>query len=95
MKLQTVLAIALAAVGVQAAVLIKDGKPQAAIYVNVPVADVGVPFNDKVADKLSEAELAAQTMRTALDDLNYHFKKMSGTVLPVKYNEKPVGPAIV
>lgn len=95
MKLQTVLVIALAAVGVQAAVLIKEGKPQAAIYVNVPVADVGVPFNDKVADKLSEAELAAQTMRTALDDLNYHFKKMSGTVLPVKYNEKPVGPAIV
>ena len=31
MKLQTVLAIALAAVGVQAAVLIKEGKPQAAI----------------------------------------------------------------
>ena len=95
MKLKSVMLALLAAVSTQGAVLIKDGKPQATIYVNVPISDVGVPFNDRVADKLPEAELAKQTMRTAVDDLNYHFKKMSGTVLPVKYNEKPVAPAIV
>ena len=87
--------IAATALCVSAAPLIKDGKPQATIHVNVPISDTGVPFNDRVADKLSEEELAKQTMRTAVDDLNYHFKKMSGTVLPVKYNEKPSGTAIV
>ena len=95
MKLKSSLLIALAAISTQGAVLIKDGKPQATIHVNVPIADVGVPFNDRVADKLPEEELAKQTMRTAVDDLNYHFKKMSGTVLPVKYNEQPSGTAIV
>ena len=95
MKFKLLLLLALAAVSTQAAVLIKDGKPQATIYVNVPISDVGVPFNDRVADKLPEAELAKQTMRTAVDDLNYHFKKMSNTVLPVKYNTTPSGPAIV
>ena len=95
MKFKSFLLIALAAVNANAAVLIKDGKPQATIYVNVPISDQGVPFNERVADKLTEAELAAQTMRTAVDDLNYHFKKMSNTVLPVKYNAKPSGPAIV
>ena len=95
MKFKSFLLLALAAVSANAAVLIKDGKPQATIYVNVPISDQGVPFNERVADKLTEAELAAQTMRTAVDDLNYHFKKMSNTVLPVKYNAKPSGPAIV
>ena len=93
-NLSTCLLVA-TALCVSAAPLIKDGKPLATIHVNVPIADVEVPFNDRVADKLSEEELAKQTMRTAVNDLNYHFKKMSGTVLPVKYNENPSGTAIV
>ena len=79
MKILSTCLIAATALCVSAATLIKDGKPLATIHVNVPISDEGVPFNDRVADKLTEEELAKQTMRTAVDDLNYHFKKMSGT----------------
>ena len=84
MKILSTCLIAATALGVSAATLIKDGKALASIYVNTPMAKEGIPFNEKVADRLSEKELAERTLRTAVDDLNYHFKKMSGTTLPVK-----------
>lgn len=76
--------------------LVRDGKPVGVICVNVPISDEIVPFNEKVADKLSEEELAKRTLRTAVNDINYHFKKMSGAELEIKYNVPNVtGPAII
>ena len=96
MKFLSTCLIAAMAFGVSAATLIKDGKAAAVICVNAPVAREGIPFNEKVADRLSEKELAERTLRTAVDDLNYHFKKMSGATLPVKYNCTTQGtPAII
>ena len=94
MKRFSVLALgALLLCNINAATLIKSGKPAAVIKVLAPISDKAVPYMH--AERLPETELAERTLRTAVDDLNYHFKEMSGTVLPVQYNADGKGTAIV
>ena len=75
--------------------LVKNGKAAATILVNAPIADVGIPYREKNAEKLTRDELAGQVLRTAVDDLNYHLKTMSGATLPVAYNSDLKTPVLV
>lgn len=74
---------------------VENGRPSASIYLSEDinrVASVGVkPSVKKVPIELED-------MRTAVFDLKYHFKKMSGTELQVVITDKPEDikrPAIV
>ena len=75
--------------------LVKNGKAAATILVNAPIADTGIPYRERNAEKLSREELSRQVLRTAVDDLNYHLKAMSGATLPVAYNTDLKTPALV
>ena len=84
--------------------LVKDGKPVAKIY-HAPLAKDALPaeFNPKVdiekeLQKLTQEEQEDLTLATAIRDLNYHLKKMSGVGLEVLVTDNPKdveAPAIV
>ena len=77
--------------------IVKNGKAAAVIYVTTPIADKGIPYREKNAERTPRELLAKQVLRTAVDDLNYHIKKMSGAKLEVKLEKAPAAgiPAIV
>ncbi|OGV73597.1 MAG: hypothetical protein A2269_09030 [Lentisphaerae bacterium RIFOXYA12_FULL_60_10] len=70
LKLFTVLLVVGSASRTMAVSLVEDGKPLARIYVNLPAP----------TQTLTSAQ---QTLQTAIDDLNYHLEKMSGTTLEI------------
>lgn len=74
--------------------IVQNGKPAATIHVNAPVSDKEIPITDRGIQKLSSEELDKQILHTAVKDLNYHIKKMSGTELPVKYRTSANAPGI-
>ena len=73
----------------------RNGKPTATICVNAPIADEEIPLWERRCESLGSAELAKRVLRTAVNDLNYHFKKMSGTELPVEYRAAAKGNTII
>ncbi|MBQ9089295.1 MAG: DUF4838 domain-containing protein [Lentisphaeria bacterium] len=75
--------------------LVKNGKPAATILVNAPIANEGIPLRERQSEKLSRDVLAQRVLRTAVDDLNYHLKAMTGTTLPVAYNTNLKTPVLV
>ena len=93
-KQLTILAAGVLALSASALTIVKDGKSAATIYVNAPISDKTIPIVGSTADKMAEDELAKRVLRTAVDDFNYHIKKMSGAKLPVVCNTKPAGNAI-
>ncbi|MBE6362862.1 MAG: DUF4838 domain-containing protein [Lentisphaerae bacterium] len=74
--------------------IVQNGKPAATIHVNAPVSDKEIPITERAIQKLSREELDKQILHTAVKDLNYHIKKMSGTELPVKYRTAANAPGI-
>ena len=74
--------------------IVQNGKPAATIHVNAPVSDKEIPITEGGIQKLSSEELDKQILNTAVKDLNYHIKKMSGTELPVKYRTSANAPGI-
>ncbi len=95
---KTLLSIIAGAVTFSASALtiVKDGKAAATIQINAPVTEKGIPLKARTIGKLPKSELAKRVLRTTVDDLNYHIKKMSGTVLPVRTGSAAANvPAIV
>ncbi len=74
--------------------IVKDGKAAAALHVNAPVSEHKIPLTGAAADKMPSEELALRVLRTAVEDFNYHIKKMSGTEIPVKYSTAAADNAI-
>ena len=74
--------------------IVKDGKPAASLNVNAPVSENRIPLTGAAADKMPADELALRVLRTAVEDFNYHIKKMSGTEIPVKYSTAAADNAI-
>ncbi len=82
------------ALSASALTIVKDGKPAATLHVNAPISDQTIPIVERTADKMAKEELAQRVLRTAVDDFNYHIKKMSGATLDVKIRAAANGPAI-
>ena len=93
-KQLTFLAAGALALSASALTLVNDGKPAATIHVNAPVSKKPLPLTESAAQKLQDDELAKRILHTAVTDLNYHIKKMSGTELPVKYRAAADTPGI-
>ena len=74
--------------------IVKDGKAAAALHVNAPVSENKIPLTGAAADKMPSEELALRVLRTAVEDFNYHIKKMSGAEIPVKYSTAAADNAI-
>ena len=58
---------------------VKDGKPAVTLHVNAPISDQTIPIVERVANRMTEEELAMRVLHTAVEEFNYHIKKMSGT----------------
>ena len=94
-KQLAILATGVLALSAGALTIVKDGKPAAALHVNAPISDRQIPIWGNAADKMTAEELATRVLRSAVDDFNYHMKKMSGTKLDVNIRTAAKGPAIV
>mgnify|MGYP000941337883 CR=1 FL=1 len=84
MKKTGMILLAFAAAGWLSAVeLVKNGKPAAVIYVDMPLSYEALPLFERDVERLGNEEQQKRILGAAVRDLNYHLKKMSGAELPV------------
>ena len=74
--------------------IVKDGKPAVTLHVNAPISDQTIPIVERVANRMTEEELAMRVLHTAVEEFNYHIQKMSGTALEVKIRSAANGPVM-